>query len=123
MESKSSGREAPGRTIIPPGLGGERAVSGGRKRPLRLDRIGAIFVQQKITWSFTPLTKYNTHQVKGGEKGGKEKQPIKEKFRMVSFVGRRMNVYNQQLQQSRTPHNHPDQQLTVTFTCDYLDFT
>lgn len=71
VESKSSGREAAGRTIIPPGLGGERAVSGGRERPSRLDRIGVIFVWQKITRSFTPLTNYNAYQLKGGEKGGK----------------------------------------------------
>lgn len=42
---------------------------------------------------------------------------------MVSLVDRRTTVYNQRLQQSRTPHNHPDQQLAVTFTCVYLDFT
>lgn len=42
---------------------------------------------------------------------------------MVSIVSRRTTVYDQQLQQSRTPHNHPDQQLTVTVTCVCLDFT
>jgi hypothetical protein len=73
VESKSSGREAAGRTIIPPGLGGERALSGGRKRPSKLDRVGVIFAWQKITWSFTPLTKYNKDQSKGGEKGGESK--------------------------------------------------
>lgn len=40
---------------------------------------------------------------------------------MVAFVGCITAVYNQQLQQSRTPHNHPDQQLTVTVTRASLD--
>lgn len=40
-------REAAGITIIPPRLGGELDVSGGRERPLRLDHLGLFLSGRK----------------------------------------------------------------------------